>query len=60
MTVDAWLEAAIADAQRRGLRPLTVLLETLARSTAALRAADLELQSSPERDDKPERLTSNE
>jgi hypothetical protein len=60
MTVDAWLEAAIADAQRRGLRPLTVLLETLARSTAALRAADLELQSSPEGDDKPGGLTSNE
>jgi hypothetical protein len=60
MTVDAWLEAAIADAQRRGLRPLTVLLETLARSTAALRVADLELQSAPERDEKPGRLTSNE
>jgi hypothetical protein len=60
MTVDAWLEAAIADAQRRGLTPLTVLLETLARSTAALRAADLELRSSPERDDKMGPLTSNE
>ena len=51
MTVDAWLEAAIADAQRRGLTPLTALLETLARSTAALRVADLELRSSPARDE---------
>lgn len=40
MTVESWLEAAIADAQRRGLTGLKPILEALARSTAALRAAD--------------------
>jgi hypothetical protein len=40
MTLDAWLEAAIADAERRGLPELKPILETLARATAALRAAD--------------------
>jgi hypothetical protein len=40
MTIDAWLQTAIADAERRGLSELKPLLETLARSTAALRAAD--------------------
>jgi hypothetical protein len=37
--VEAWLAAAIADAERRGLPELKPLLETIARSTAALRAA---------------------
>jgi hypothetical protein len=45
MTIETWLESAIADAKRRGLTPLPALLETLARSTAALRVADLELRS---------------
>ena len=40
MTVEAWLAAAIADAERRGLPELKPLLETLARSTAALRRAE--------------------
>lgn len=40
MTVDAWLTAALADAERRGLPGLKPLLETLARSLAALRKAD--------------------
>jgi hypothetical protein len=44
MTVEAWLAAAVADAERRGLAPLKGLLETLARSTAALRAADAALR----------------
>ena len=35
-----WLQAAIADAERRGLPELKPLLEALARSTRALRAAD--------------------
>jgi hypothetical protein len=39
-SIDAWLAAAIADAERRGLPELKPLLETMARSTAALRAAD--------------------
>jgi hypothetical protein len=38
--IEAWLAAAVADAERRGLPELKGLLETLARSTAALRAAD--------------------
>ena len=40
MTIDAWLHAAIADAEKRGLPELKPLLETLARATSALRAAD--------------------
>ncbi len=40
MTIDAWLQAAIADAERRGLPELKPILETLAKTTAALRAAD--------------------
>ena len=39
MTVDAWLNAAIADAERRGLPELKPLLEGLAQATRALRAA---------------------
>jgi len=38
--LDAWLQAARADADRRGLPGLKPLLETLARSTAALREVD--------------------
>lgn len=38
--IDAWLTAAVADAERRGLPDLKPLLEGLARSTEALRAAD--------------------
>ena len=40
MTVDSWLEHAVADAERRGLSALRPLLEALARSTSALRGAD--------------------
>jgi hypothetical protein len=40
MRTDAWLAAACADADRRGLPQLKALLETLARSTANLRKAD--------------------
>ena len=40
MTIDAWLTAATADAERRGLPELKPLLETLARATRSLRAAD--------------------
>jgi hypothetical protein len=38
--VTAWLEDAIADAERRGLPELRPLLESLAQATGALRAAD--------------------
>jgi hypothetical protein len=40
MTIEAWLKAACDDAERRGLPDLKPLLETIARSTAALRDAD--------------------
>jgi len=39
--VAAWLARARADAEARGLAPLVPLLETLARSTAALRDAGI-------------------
>ena len=40
MDIDAWLTSACEDARRRGLDGLCPILETLARSTRALRAAD--------------------
>ena len=40
MTVKTWLENASQDAERRGLPALKPLLEALARSTTALRAAE--------------------
>lgn len=40
MTIESWLKAAIADAERRRLPELKPILEALARSTQALRAAD--------------------
>jgi hypothetical protein len=46
MTVDAWLQAATADAERRGLSELTPLLEALARAMNTLRAADFSVQPS--------------
>ena len=45
MTIKTWLEAASQDADRRGLSGLRPLLEALARSTAALRAADWNLDA---------------
>lgn len=39
MTVDQWLEQAIADAERRGLPELKPLLEGLAQATRTLREA---------------------
>jgi hypothetical protein len=40
MTVEDWLRAALADAERRELPALKPILEALARSTAALREAE--------------------
>jgi hypothetical protein len=40
MDITAWLAIASADADARGLSDLKPLLETLARSTQALREAD--------------------
>ena len=40
MTVDDWLTAAIADAERRGLPELKPILESLANAARALRSAE--------------------
>ena len=40
MSVKAWLDAALADADRRGLPALRPLLESLAKAASALRTAD--------------------
>ena len=40
MTVQDWLRSAIEDAERRGLPALKPLLETLAKSTTALREVE--------------------
>jgi len=40
MTIESWLQAAITDAEQRGLPELKPLLEGLARSTRTLRDAD--------------------
>jgi hypothetical protein len=45
MTIESWLEAALADARRRQLADLEPLLEALALSTRRLRAADLGLDA---------------
>ena len=45
MTIENWLEESIRDAERRGLTSLRPLLEAFARSTAALRAADWNLDA---------------
>jgi hypothetical protein len=54
--IDAWLTAAVTDAERRGLPELKPLLEALARSTEALRAADERhrLRAQPEAPREPE------
>jgi hypothetical protein len=49
MTIESWLQAAIADAERRGLPELKPLLDALARSTRALRAADFNDEASGHR-----------
>ena len=49
MTTDAWLQAALLDADRRGLPDLKPLLESLARTTRALRAADFNDEASGSR-----------
>src|ERR1700733_14027670 len=40
MTIEAWLKAAVADAEEHGLPELKPLLEGLAASTSLLRGAD--------------------
>jgi len=41
MTIEAWLHAALADADQRGLPDLKPLLEALAKATTALRASHI-------------------
>jgi hypothetical protein len=41
MTIDSWLQSALADADRRALPALKPLLEALAHLTRLLREADL-------------------
>ena len=48
MTIEEWLENALRDADRRELPGLRPLLEGLAKSTTALRAADWNLDLSGE------------
>ena len=43
--LEAWLAAACADAERRGLGELKPLLESMAKSSAALRDADTQLDA---------------
>ena len=45
MDIDVWLTSACEDARRRGLEGLCPILETLARSTRALRVADEAVRS---------------
>jgi hypothetical protein len=47
MTIDAWLKAAIEDAERRGLPELRPMLETLAQATRALRSAGFGERAAP-------------
>lgn len=50
MTIKAWLENAIQDADRRGPSSLRSSLELLAKSTSALRTADWNADASGELD----------
>jgi len=45
MTIEAWLQSAVADAERRGLPELKPILETLAKAITAIRAADFNQSS---------------
>ena len=48
MTIKAWLEAAVLDAERRNLIELKPMLEMLARATSALRTAEWNADASGE------------
>ena len=45
MNISDWLAAACADADKRGLGELKPMLESLARSTTALRLADATVEA---------------
>ena len=42
MTIDVWLQNAVADAEKRGLPELKPLLEALAKAVATVRSADFD------------------
>ena len=48
MTIDDWLQWALADADRRGLSGLKPLLEALAPALALLRSADFNGHADPQ------------
>ena len=58
MTVKAWLEMAIHDAERRGLPELKPLLEALAKATSSLRTAEWNADATGEFDWPPARRSS--
>jgi hypothetical protein len=58
MTIESWLQAAIADAERRGLPELKPMLETLARATTTLRASTLHDHAGPLPTDRADRRRS--
>jgi len=47
MTIDHWLQTALAEAERRNLPALKPLLEALGRSLQTLRAADFNDDAAP-------------
>jgi hypothetical protein len=47
MEIEAWLQAAMADAERRGLPELAPFLTALARATEALRRVECEAHANP-------------
>jgi hypothetical protein len=56
MTIEVWLNNALKDADRRKLPALRPLLEGLAKSTTALRAADWNVNVSSEPDSPPKHV----
>ena len=54
MEVNAWIVAAIADAERRGLPELRPLIEALAQAMRALRGSDLAHQEPVPDDSRPQ------
>ena len=53
MTIDSWLQASLADTERRGLTDLKPLLETLAPAMRLLREADFNGDARGRSEDRP-------
>jgi hypothetical protein len=53
MTIEAWLQAAIADAEQRRLPELKPLLEALGKATTALRQSSVASPQSPDGSRRP-------